>query len=200
MGVEGNAARRPGGIAAFGNRSGSLRRHSVLAVAGPHCPGELRPTVERSLLHVVDLVMAAQTQIAGWPVAAAVKPAACIERDALRVAKSPGEHLASAAVGMQSQDFSAQVARAGGPRRDIALAVRRIEEPIRSQLEATAEVITGAARDAVQQHLLIHQRIARDRETRNWIRVTARTCVGVIEEDVGLFDGNSQEPALSRWR
>src|SRR5206468_9771310 len=163
-----------------GNRSGSLRRHSVLAVAGPHCPGELRPTVEHSLLHVVDLVMAAQTQISGWPVVAGVKPAAGIERDALRVAKSPREHLASAAVGMQPQDFSAQVARAGGPRRDIALAGRRIEEPIRSQLEATAEVVAGAARNAVQQHLLIDQRIALDGETRNSIRVATRTCVGVI--------------------
>src|SRR5438093_12466792 len=63
-GVEGNAAWRPGGTAAFGNRSGSLRWHSILAVAGPHCPGELWPTVERSLLHIVDLVIAAQTQTA----------------------------------------------------------------------------------------------------------------------------------------
>src|SRR5205823_13137956 len=145
----------------------------------------------------LPIFMAAQTQIAGWPVAAGVKPAAGIEREARRVAKSPGEHLTSAAVGMQSQDFSAQVARAGGPRRDIALAGRRIEEPIRSQLEATTEVITGAARNAVQQHFLIDQRIALDSETRNSIRITARTCVGVIEEDVGLFDGNSQEPALA---
>src|SRR5438093_11969844 len=141
--------------------------------------------------------MAAQTQIAGWPVVAGVEPATGIERDALRVAKSPGEYLSSAAVGTQSEDLSTQVARVGGPRRDVALAGRRIEVSVRAQLEATAEVVAGAARNAVQQHLLIDQRIALDGETRNSIRVATRTCVGVIEEDVGRFDGNSQEPALA---
>src|SRR5207253_8710635 len=132
---EGHAAGRPDGAApALGQRTGTVGQRA-LAEAGPGPRGPGRPTVEGALEDIVDLVVAAKAEIAGGAVVARVEAARGVEREALGIAKAPGEHLLAAAVVVHPQDLAAEVVLVGGAGGDEAFAGGHVEVAVGPELD-----------------------------------------------------------------
>src|SRR5439155_11855693 len=138
-------------LAALGHGRHTLGGKAALRVAGADAGGPFRPAVEASGLDLVDLVVAAEPEVARGPVVAGVETAQAVEGESLRVPKAPGDHLPAPAVLTHAQDLAAQVARVRGTRRDEPFAGGQVKEPVRAELEPAAEVVAGAAGYAVEQ-------------------------------------------------
>src|SRR5262249_22817354 len=147
-----------------GQRRNTRRWKASLRIARPPAGGPLGPAVEAALLNEVDLVVAAEAEVAGRAVAACVEPAEGIEREALRAAKAPCEHLAASSVHMDAHDLPAEAVGVGCPRRYEPLAGGEVEPTVGPQLEPAAEVVAGTARDAVDEDLFGNQLVAGDRK------------------------------------